>query len=86
MYAAAGVPTAPEPEIVALNRMGFGPRPGDLAALMALGATTDERLTTYVDQQLNPAAIDDSECDARHRRPELSRRWPSRLSSCGRTM
>ena len=65
VYAAAGVPTTPNPEIVALTRMGFGPRPGDLAALMALGATTDERLTTYVDQQLNPGAIDDSDCDAR---------------------
>jgi hypothetical protein len=65
VHAAAGVPAAPGPEVVALSRMGFGPRPGDLAALTALGATTDERLITYVDQQLNPAAIDDSDCDAR---------------------
>ena len=65
VHAAAGVPAAPGPEIVALNRMGFGPRPGDLATLMALGSTTDERLTKYVDQQLNPLAIDDGECDAR---------------------
>ncbi len=65
VYAAAGVPALPGPELVALNRMGFGPRPGDLGALLALGATSDERLKTYIEQQLNPAAIDDGECDAR---------------------
>ena len=40
--------------------LSFGPRPGDLAAFNALGATDEARLTAYVDQQLNPAAIDDS--------------------------
>jgi uncharacterized protein (DUF1800 family) len=64
MWAAAGVEPPPPPEVIALNRMGFGPRPGDLAALMALGSTTDERLAAYVEQQLDPAAIDDSACDA----------------------
>ncbi len=62
---AGGVEAAPAPEIVALSRMGFGPRPGDLAALMAMGATSDQRLTAYVDQQLNPAAVDDSACEAK---------------------
>jgi uncharacterized protein (DUF1800 family) len=62
---AAGVEAPPAPEIVALNRMGFGPRPGDLDALMALGSTSAERLAAYVEQQLNPAAIDDSACEAR---------------------
>ncbi len=61
----AGEPALPTPEIIALNRMGFGPRPGDLAALLALGANSEERLNAYIDQQLNPAAIDDSDCDAR---------------------
>lgn len=60
--------TAAEPlpalEIIALNRIAFGPRPGDLAAFLALGNTPDEQLTAYVDQQLNPSAIDDSACDA----------------------
>jgi uncharacterized protein (DUF1800 family) len=45
--------------------MGFGPRPGDLDALLALGATSEERIAAYVEQQLNPAALDDSDCDAR---------------------
>ena len=54
----------PAPEVIALNRMAFGPRPGDLATLMALGGSSAERIQAYVDQQLNPAAIDDSACDA----------------------
>ncbi|MEM7536136.1 MAG: DUF1800 domain-containing protein [Chloroflexota bacterium] len=52
-------------EVIVLNRLGFGPRPGDLDAFRALGATDEERLTAYIDQQLNPEGIDDSECDAK---------------------
>jgi len=69
--APTGVP--PEPAlppvplgIIALNRMGFGPRPGDLEAFNALGATNEERLRTYIAQQLNPDSIDDSDFDARY--------------------
>ncbi|MEO8195791.1 MAG: DUF1800 domain-containing protein [Thermoanaerobaculia bacterium] len=40
--------------LVALNRMGFGPRPGDVAAFNALGANDDARLSAYIQQQLNP--------------------------------
>jgi uncharacterized protein (DUF1800 family) len=67
--AAAG--STPSPTITALNRMGFGPRPpqspavqnpatfpGDVALVDQIG------LEAYIDQQLNPAAIDDSFCDA----------------------
>lgn len=64
-FAAAGEPTLPATELIALNRIAFGPRPGDLAAIMALGATGEERLQAFVEQQLNPAAIDDSDCEAR---------------------
>ena len=51
--------------VIALNRMGFGPRPGDVAAFNALGATDDARLDAYVEQQLVPDTIDDSACEAR---------------------
>lgn len=68
---ATGVP--PEPVlppvalgIIALNRMGYGLRPGDLDAFNALGSTDEERLRNYVAQQLNPEAIDDSEFEARY--------------------
>jgi uncharacterized protein (DUF1800 family) len=63
-FAAAGEPELPPLEVIALNRIAFGPRPGDLASLMALGATSEARLQAYVEQQLNPAAIDDGACDA----------------------
>jgi uncharacterized protein (DUF1800 family) len=51
--------------IIALNRMAFGPRPGDLEAFDALAATDEERLRAYVNQQLNPESIEDSEFESR---------------------
>lgn len=63
--AASGTaPALPPLAVIALNRMGFGPRPGDLEAFNALGPTPEAALTAYVDQQLNPQTIDDSACDA----------------------
>ncbi len=63
--AAAGTPPPlPALSVIALNRMGFGPRPGDLDAFNALGNTPEAALAAYVEQQLNPASIDDSACDA----------------------
>ncbi|MBV6451465.1 MAG: hypothetical protein MHPDNHAH_02203 [Anaerolineales bacterium] len=66
-----GVPPEPvlppvELGIIALNRMAYGPRPGEVEAFNALGATDDERLRAYVAQQLNPETIDDSEFEARY--------------------
>ncbi len=55
----------PDLSIIALNRLAFGPRPGDLEAFQSLGATDEERLAAYVEQQLNPDSIDDSEWEAR---------------------
>jgi len=60
----ANAPELPPLAIIALNRIAFGPRPGEIDAFNALGATPEAALTAYVDQQLNPAAIDDSACDA----------------------
>ncbi len=62
--AGANVPL-PSLPIIALNRMGFGPRQGDIEAFLALGATPEASFEAYVEQQLNPAAIDDSTCDAK---------------------
>jgi uncharacterized protein (DUF1800 family) len=62
--AAGTAPTLPSLGVIALNRMGFGPRPGDLAAFYTLGTTQEACLEAYVEQQLNPTAIDDSACDA----------------------
>src|SRR5262245_60223362 len=51
---------APPPAgaVIALNRMGFGPRPGDIAAFNALGSTDAQRLSNYVAQQLWPGPDD----------------------------
>src|SRR5450631_3373195 len=43
----------------ALNRLTFGPRPGDVAAVQAMG------LSTWFEMQLNPGKIDDSALNAR---------------------
>jgi uncharacterized protein (DUF1800 family) len=48
-----------------LGRMGFGPRPGDVEAFNALGPSDEARVAAYVEQQLHPAGIDDSDVEAR---------------------
>lgn len=64
----AATAALPSPEVIALNRMGFGPArntggassptPGSIAYVQRLG------LNAYIEEQLNPDAIDDSACDA----------------------
>ncbi len=60
-----GAPTLPPLSVIAFNRMGFGPRPGDWTMWQGLGANDEARFQAYVNQQLSPASIDDSACDAR---------------------
>ncbi|HRN60281.1 MAG TPA: DUF1800 domain-containing protein [Chiayiivirga sp.] len=48
-----------------LTRCAYGPRPNDVAAFNALGASDDARLTAWVNRQLDPDAIGDSVCDSR---------------------
>jgi uncharacterized protein (DUF1800 family) len=55
----AAAASLPPLEVIALSRMGYGPRPGDIARVRGMG------FSAYVEEQLNPAAIDDSACDAR---------------------
>lgn len=57
-------PALPALGLIALNRLAYGPRPADLAAFNALATTPDRCLEVYIEQQLNPANIDDSACDA----------------------
>jgi uncharacterized protein (DUF1800 family) len=51
--------TDDEAILQALNRLGFGPRPGDLERVKETG------LQKWVDRQLHPDSIDDSALDAR---------------------
>ncbi len=46
----------------ALNRLGFGPRPGDVDRVKQMG------LAKWIDRQLHPESIDDSALDARLKR------------------
>jgi uncharacterized protein (DUF1800 family) len=48
-----------------LNNMTFGATAASIAEFNALGANDTARLTAFVDQQLNPAAINDSALDTR---------------------
>ena len=52
--------------ILALSRLTFGIRPGDLDVFNSLGANDDERYIVFVTQQLNPDSIDDSEFESRY--------------------
>ena len=58
-------PSTPPLSIIVLNRMAFGPRPGDLESFAVLGNSEDERFEAYVEQQLDPGSIDDSDLDSR---------------------
>src|SRR3984893_8759120 len=69
-----------EPRVLhTLNRFTFGPRPGDIAAIQAMG------LNRWFEQQLNPSSIDDSALEARLEmfpamkmdQAEMIRRYPS---------
>ena len=51
--------TEDEAILHALNRLGYGPRPGDVERIRAMG------LEKWVDQQLDPASINDADLDAR---------------------
>jgi len=55
----------PSLAVVALNRLGFGPRVGDLEAFTAGGATDAGRLEAWLDAQLSPQSIEDTELEAK---------------------
>jgi uncharacterized protein (DUF1800 family) len=51
-------PLSEEQKIVhVLNRLGFGPRPGDVQRVTSMG------LKAYIEQQLNPSSISDTDLD-----------------------
>src|SRR6202790_1708191 len=51
--------SADEAILHALNRLAYGPRPGDVARVRQMG------LAKWIDQQLNPGSIDDKAVEAR---------------------
>ncbi len=51
--------SADEAILHALNRLGYGPRPGDVERVRQMG------LAKWIEQQLNPASVDNSRMEAR---------------------
>lgn len=51
---------------IVFGRLAFGARPGDREAFAALGASDEDRLRAWVEEQLNPATLDDSDFEARY--------------------
>jgi uncharacterized protein (DUF1800 family) len=56
-------PPLPPLVVIANNRMAFGQRFGDYTEFSKLGSTPEERLDAFIEQQLAPESIDDSNCD-----------------------
>src|ERR1035441_259041 len=70
----SGVP-ADRAEIVhVLNRITFGPRPGDVEAVQKMG------LHNYIEQQLHPETIDDSAVEQEVSKFELLQMTPQQLT------
>ena len=67
-----------DPVTHALNRMAFGPRPGDYQRVLALldsrvtppASRSDEAVAAYLEQQLNPERLDDERGELAARRFE----------------
>ncbi len=69
-----GESLSPDERIVhALNRLGFGPRPGDLDRVRAMG------LAAYIETQLHPERIDDTPVASRLDRYETLGMTPQQL-------
>src|SRR5690242_2674190 len=58
---ASAVPAHPDDRTIihVLNRIGFGPRPGDIERVKAMG------LQAYIDRQLRPEKVEDPQIAAR---------------------
>ena len=56
-----------------LNRLSFGPRPGDYERVRALGASPEEAVQAYIEEQLHPEMIDDTKTARRLARLETLR-------------
>jgi uncharacterized protein (DUF1800 family) len=59
------VTALPPLPIIALNRIAYGITEADLAHFNSLGNGDEERLAAYVDLQLDPASISDSDYESR---------------------
>lgn len=65
------IAATPSPAVIALNRMSYGPRPGDIQRVKDMG------LQAYIDEQLNPDSINDGACQSRVQEAKLKIRYDS---------
>ncbi len=65
-------PSGQRPDLIAhaLNRLTFGPRPGDYERVRKLAPDEDAAFAAFLDQQLNPSSIDDPAAENAIRRFE----------------
>ncbi|HSI83989.1 MAG TPA: DUF1800 domain-containing protein [Candidatus Methylacidiphilales bacterium] len=63
--------SVPSPLVYLINRISFGMRPGDYTRISALGKTQELAAARYLEEQLKPESIDDSELHAQVRRLEV---------------
>ena len=68
-----------DPIIHALNRAGFGPRPGDYQMARKLAKTPEEAAVAYLEQQLHPETIQDEDAEHAARRFETLQEPPGEL-------
>ncbi|GDY18668.1 hypothetical protein LBMAG56_00130 [Verrucomicrobiota bacterium] len=75
------VPAGESTDLVshALNRLTFGPRPGDYERVRKLGADEDAAFAAFLDEQLNPSAINDPAAENALRRFETLGEPPGEL-------
>ena len=71
--AALPVPSEQDEIVHVLNRVTFGPRPGDVEMVQKMG------LHTFIEQQLHPETIDDSAVDQELQQLSLLQKSPSEL-------
>src|SRR5262245_58264939 len=62
-----------DPVTHALNRMAFGPRPGDYERVSKLASTPEQAAAAYLEEQLNPEQIADEAGELAVRRFETLR-------------
>ncbi|WP_456447860.1 DUF1800 domain-containing protein [Thiolapillus sp.] len=67
--AASTLTPLPPLAAMTLNRAAFGVAPGDIEDFNARGASDLARLTSWVDEQLDPQSIDDSDLESRLANP-----------------
>src|SRR5580658_476501 len=68
-----------DPIVHALNRAGFGPRPGDYQRVRKLAKTSEDAAAACLEQQLRPETIQDDDADYEARRFETLRVAPGEM-------